>query len=399
MLACLRRSGEGGSDAHERRTCARYLPTVTPASAYTTTATPPPAYALAGHAYAPDRQTRTRHTPEVEAGAGVQDYGFRLYSPAMGRFLSTDPLTRNYPWYTPYQFAGNMPISAVDMDGLEPRVVNGVVIGYDVLPGQGPTQIAADLNSPETQARYGYALFNPVSWRQIIDDQQNDVRYFDHIQQGRYDTRNQSYTELNMNAGDFIQLPSLGTDPYNSADRADFSGNDASVVMEVKRMIKRSTLSNSTLRTDDIHSAPVDPFSNSTGTGRRSSRLGSRFSTDESSFIFGSSNGEAKGLVNGGRYDMQITLYENIPGLRVGQAGTGIFGHVGRTEVKQSELETFGPYAYTVVIAVAAGEHGRNSPHRPTAMSIGFRTAEERDKFLGEALQLDDSPGEGQNRY
>jgi hypothetical protein len=30
-----------------------------------------------------------------------------------------DPLTKDYPWYTPYQFAGNTPIAAVDLDGAE----------------------------------------------------------------------------------------------------------------------------------------------------------------------------------------------------------------------------------------------------------------------------------------
>ena len=47
------------------------------------------------------------------------DYGFRIYNPAVGRFLSVDPLTKAYPWYTPYQFAGNKPIWAIDLDGLE----------------------------------------------------------------------------------------------------------------------------------------------------------------------------------------------------------------------------------------------------------------------------------------
>lgn len=31
-----------------------------------------------------------------------------------------DPLTKEYPWYTPYQFAGNTPIKFIDLDGLEP---------------------------------------------------------------------------------------------------------------------------------------------------------------------------------------------------------------------------------------------------------------------------------------
>lgn len=30
-----------------------------------------------------------------------------------------DPLTDSYPWYTPYQFAGNKPIKFIDLDGLE----------------------------------------------------------------------------------------------------------------------------------------------------------------------------------------------------------------------------------------------------------------------------------------
>jgi RHS repeat-associated protein len=53
----------------------------------------------------------------------VQDYGFRLYNPAIGKFLSVDPLTRGYPMLTPYQFASNTPIMAIDLDGLEAKVV------------------------------------------------------------------------------------------------------------------------------------------------------------------------------------------------------------------------------------------------------------------------------------
>jgi len=37
--------------------------------------------------------------------------------------LSVDPLTKLYPWYTPYQFAGNKPIWAIDLDGLEEYLV------------------------------------------------------------------------------------------------------------------------------------------------------------------------------------------------------------------------------------------------------------------------------------
>jgi RHS repeat-associated protein len=56
---------------------------------------------------------------ELKGSGNQQDYGMRIYDPRLGRFLSTDPLTRNYPHYSPYQFAGNSPITFIDLDGLE----------------------------------------------------------------------------------------------------------------------------------------------------------------------------------------------------------------------------------------------------------------------------------------
>jgi RHS repeat-associated protein len=47
------------------------------------------------------------------------DYGFRIYNAGIGKFLRVDPLTQAYPELTPYQFASNTPIAAIDIDGLE----------------------------------------------------------------------------------------------------------------------------------------------------------------------------------------------------------------------------------------------------------------------------------------
>jgi RHS repeat-associated protein len=64
---------------------------------------------------------------ENDADWEVQDYGFRIYKPEISKFLSVDPLTQSYPWYTPYQFAGNSPVAAIDLDGLEPLWVKEFV--------------------------------------------------------------------------------------------------------------------------------------------------------------------------------------------------------------------------------------------------------------------------------
>jgi len=48
----------------------------------------------------------------------------RIYDPRVGRFLSVDPLKKSFPYYTPYQFAGNKPIWATDLDGAEEKYFN-----------------------------------------------------------------------------------------------------------------------------------------------------------------------------------------------------------------------------------------------------------------------------------
>jgi RHS repeat-associated protein len=55
--------------------------------------------------------------------SAIYDYGFRIYDSRIGKFLSVDPLTKDYPGWSPYPFAMNQPIWAVDLDGLERKIV------------------------------------------------------------------------------------------------------------------------------------------------------------------------------------------------------------------------------------------------------------------------------------
>ena len=57
-------------------------------------------------------------------------YGARYYAPWTCRFISVDPLAADYPYLTPYNYAGNKPITHKDIDGLQgtgdPPVENNV---------------------------------------------------------------------------------------------------------------------------------------------------------------------------------------------------------------------------------------------------------------------------------
>lgn len=65
--------------------------------------------------------------------------------------LSVDPLTKSYPWYTPYQFAGNSPILNLDLDGLEEQ--NYLMHLLKVYLGIGPTPTTAEEASKQSNER------------------------------------------------------------------------------------------------------------------------------------------------------------------------------------------------------------------------------------------------------
>ena len=77
----------------------------------------------------------------------LEDYGMRMYNPRVGRFLSIDPLTKQFSSLTPYQFSGNNPIAMIDLDGLEPATINPktqtlvlILQGYGGDPPDNKTQ-------------------------------------------------------------------------------------------------------------------------------------------------------------------------------------------------------------------------------------------------------------------
>jgi RHS repeat-associated protein len=61
---------------------------------------------------------------EVKGEGNQQDYGFRIYDPRVGKFLSVDPLAKSYPWNSPYSYAEGDVIRSMDLDGLEKYIIH-----------------------------------------------------------------------------------------------------------------------------------------------------------------------------------------------------------------------------------------------------------------------------------
>jgi len=62
-----------------------------------------------------------------ELGLNMFDYGARRYDPAVGRWLSMDPLAEKYETLSPYNYVSNNPVNAIDPDGRLIVYVNGLL--------------------------------------------------------------------------------------------------------------------------------------------------------------------------------------------------------------------------------------------------------------------------------
>jgi RHS repeat-associated protein len=129
---------------------------------------------------------------ERDEHTGLDEYGARYYASWLCRFVSVDALKDKYPFYTTYQYAGNKPVSFIDLDGLEEekktteeqKVFQRVQLpevevigeGYTIHEYQGLMEIGKYLNEhPKLSNRLMYAS-KPGSWEQKVLFEAN-VRY------------------------------------------------------------------------------------------------------------------------------------------------------------------------------------------------------------------------------
>lgn len=138
---------------------------------------------------------------EFDNETKIQDYGMRIYMPTLGRFLSIDPLTNDYPELTPYQFASNRPIDGIDLDGLEYTSaadwaqMNLVNKGYKWRDG----------------VAYGPSIYRAENWKQKI------LAYTGRKTLALFcsETNAISYYQANTKVADYLQKAGMGAGWYD----------------------------------------------------------------------------------------------------------------------------------------------------------------------------------------
>ncbi len=93
---------------------------------------------------------------EWGAGSGIdlEDFGARMYDPAVGRWWGVDPLAHKYSSMSPYVFCGNMLPNAYDPDGQKIKILYYDADGHKrrVIIREGDT-------FDDTKARSGYNYY------------------------------------------------------------------------------------------------------------------------------------------------------------------------------------------------------------------------------------------------
>jgi len=87
---------------------------------------------------------------DQELWGGAVFFKYRVEDPRLGRFFSSDPLEKEYPYYSPYAFSGNRVIDATEREGLEPNPLNYMVEGFRQYFEAGLSKISAALSITES---------------------------------------------------------------------------------------------------------------------------------------------------------------------------------------------------------------------------------------------------------
>lgn len=164
---------------------------------------------------------------EIKGEGNSLNYKFRMHDPRIGRFFAMDPLAADYPYLSTYSFSGNRVIDALELEGKEPIVLNGELVGYEVQPGQGPSQIAADINNSETQKEYGYSQLKPVTWSRVVDWNFNAFKRkgdWSENPSAIFDKNAKEFTKLNLNPKDILFINHYADITTNVVYDANYSG-------------------------------------------------------------------------------------------------------------------------------------------------------------------------------
>lgn len=108
---------------------------------------------------------------ELKGEGNSLNYKYRMHDPRVGRFFAVDPLSKEYPHYTPYSFSGNKVIHKNELEGLEETnliIYNNLQDATALITAMNEGDIERVLLEVNKSIRDGVA--EQHKWQNVIDD-------------------------------------------------------------------------------------------------------------------------------------------------------------------------------------------------------------------------------------
>jgi RHS repeat-associated protein len=103
---------------------------------------------------------------ELKGAGNSLNYTYRMHDPRVGRFFAVDPLASKYPWNSTYAFSENRVLDAIELEGLEAKlVITKEIVGYTC------AKVYGDINNMDND---GYIVV-PVYKMKLIDEKSGKV--------------------------------------------------------------------------------------------------------------------------------------------------------------------------------------------------------------------------------
>lgn len=129
-----------------------------------------------------------------------------MHDPRLGRFLSVDPLAPEYPWNSPYAFAENRVISALELEGLEAWDLNGGGTVHGPYSNQEAAQAAAASGEVE------------ITYKEAKDEGPTDFNLMERTEKRRMTTPWRFHVEGRLGRTGYISVGSWSLDDGSSSE-------------------------------------------------------------------------------------------------------------------------------------------------------------------------------------
>jgi len=121
---------------------------------------------------------------ELKGEGNSLNFRYRMHDPRVGRFFAVDPLSKQYPWNSPYSFSENRVIDAIELEGGEKLKVS--IFSNPTLdkPGKAKIEITLDyaviVDEKNGEGYYGSMAKNSVN-PTIFHDLYSKGNYVDYV--------------------------------------------------------------------------------------------------------------------------------------------------------------------------------------------------------------------------